>query len=119
MFSRSFARDNPQAVRGFLKALNRGINDVLANPEAGMDAVMKREPLLNRTVEKERLLATIAEEMSHPEIARIGLGDVDDNRLKRAIAIVVESAQLPRTPANNEIFDRSFLPARGERASKL
>jgi NitT/TauT family transport system substrate-binding protein len=119
MFSRSFARDNPQAVRGFLKALNRGINDVLANPEAGMDAVMKREPLLNRAVEKERLLATIAEEMSHPEIARIGLGDVDDNRLKRAIGIVVESAQLPRTPANNEIFDRSFLPARAERASKL
>jgi NitT/TauT family transport system substrate-binding protein len=57
--------------------------------------------------------------MSHPEIARIGLGDVDDNRLKRAIAIVVESAQLPRTPANNEIFDRAFLPARAERASKL
>jgi NitT/TauT family transport system substrate-binding protein len=57
--------------------------------------------------------------MSHPEIARIGLGDVDDNRLRRAIGIVVESAQLPRTPANNEIFDRSFLPARAERASKL
>ena len=119
MFSRSFARDNPQAVRGFLKALNRGVNDVLANPEAGMDAVMKREPLLNRTVEKERLMATIAEEMSHPEIARIGLGDVDESRLKRAIAIVVESAQLPRTPANNEIFDRAFLPARAERASKF
>ena len=119
MFSRNFARDNPAAVRGFLKALNRAINEVVANPEGGMDAVMKREPLLNRVVEKERLLATIAEEMSHPEIARIGLGDVDDNRLKRAISIVVESAQLPRTPANNEIFDRSFLPARAERASKL
>ena len=119
MFSRSFARDNPQAVRGFLKALNRGINDVLANPEAGMDAVMKREPLLNRAVEKERLMATVAQEMSHPEIARIGLGDVDDSRLRRAIGIVVESAQLPRTPTNNEIFDRSFLPARTERASRL
>jgi NitT/TauT family transport system substrate-binding protein len=119
MFSRSFARENPAAVRGFLKALNRAINEVIANPEAGMDAVMKREPLLNRAVEKERLLATINQEMSHPEIARIGLGDVDDNRLRRAIAIVVESAQLPRTPANNEIFDRSFLPARAERASKF
>jgi NitT/TauT family transport system substrate-binding protein len=119
MFSRNFARENPAAVRGFLKALNKALNEVVANPEAGMDAVMKREPLLNRAVEKERLVATIAQEMSHPEIARIGLGDVDDNRLKRAIGIVVESAQLPRTPANNEIFDRSFLPARAERASKL
>ena len=119
MFSRPFVRDNPAAVRGFLKALNRAINEVIANPEAGMDAVMKREPLLNRAVEKERLMATLNQEMSHPEIARIGLGDVDDNRLKRAIGIVVESAQLPRTPAPNEIFDRSFLPARAERASKL
>jgi NitT/TauT family transport system substrate-binding protein len=46
-------------VAGFVKAVNRAINDVLANPEAGMDAVMKREPLLKRDVEKERLLATI------------------------------------------------------------
>ncbi len=119
VFSRSFAKDNPKAVQGFLRALNRAIADVVANPDAGMDLVMKREPLLNRTVEKERLLATIKEEMSHPEIARIGLGDIDPDRLKRAIATVVEASQLQRTPAVDEVFDRSFLPARAERPSKL
>jgi NitT/TauT family transport system substrate-binding protein len=84
-----------------------------------MDTVMKREPLLKRDIEKERLLATIKEEMSHPEIARIGLGDIDAVRLKRAIEMVVEANSLPRTPANDEVFDRSFLPPRTERASKL
>jgi NitT/TauT family transport system substrate-binding protein len=119
VFSRAFVKDNPKAVAGFVKAVNRAINDSLTNPEAAMDVVMKREPLLKRDVEKERLLATIKEEMNHPEIAKIGLGDIDPVRLKRAIAMVVDANGLPRTPPNEEVFDRSFLPPRAERASKL
>ena len=119
VFSRAFVKDNPKAVAGFVKAVNRAINESLANPEAAMDVVMKREPLLKRDVEKERLLATIKEEMNHPEVAKIGFGDVDPERLKRAIAMVVDANGLPRTPPNDEVFDRSFLPPRAERASKL
>lgn len=119
VFSRGFVKENPKAVAGFLKAVNRAINDSLANPEAAMDVVMKREPLLQRGVEKERLVATIKQEMAHPEVARIGLGDVDPQRLSRAIAMVVDANGLPRTPANDEVFDRSFLPPRADRASKL
>jgi NitT/TauT family transport system substrate-binding protein len=119
VFSRAFVKENPKAVAGFVKAVNRAINDTLANTEAAMDTVMKREPLLKRDVEKARLLATIKEEMSHPEIARIGLGDVDPERLKRSIAMVVDANNLPRTPSNAEVFDNSFLPLRNERASKL
>jgi len=95
VFSRSFVKENPKAVAGFVKAVNRAINDSLANPEAAMDAVMKREPLLKRDIEKERLMATIKSEMSHPEIAKIGFGDVDPARLKRAIAMVAEANSLP------------------------
>jgi len=119
VFGRSFAKENPKAVQGFVRAVNRAINDAMVNPEAAMDAVMKREPLLKRDVEKERLLATIKQEMGHPEIARIGFGDVDGERLKRAIAMVVEANALPRTPAVDEVFDRSFLPPRAERLSKF
>lgn len=119
VFGRSFAKENPKAVAGFVKAVNRAINDSLADPEAAIDAVMKREPLLKRDVEKERLMATIKQEMGHPEVTRIGLGDVDGERLKRAIAIVVEANGLPRAPTHDEVFDRSFLPPRADRASKL
>ena len=119
LFSRNFVRDNPKAVQGFLKALNRAIVDTVATPELAMDSLMKREPLLKRDVEKERLMATLKEEMSHPEIAKIGLGDVDSVRLKRSIGIVVDANQLTRTPLPEEVFNRSFLPARAERPSKL
>jgi NitT/TauT family transport system substrate-binding protein len=119
LFSRNFVRDNPKAVQGFLKALNRAIVDTVANPELAIDSLMKREPLLKREVEKERLMATLKEEMSHPEIAKIGLGDVDSVRLRRSIDIVVDANQLTRTPLPEEVFNRSFLPARAERPSKL
>ena len=52
-------------------------------------------------------------------IKTIKLGDVDDARLKRGIAIVAEANKLPRAPAPSEIFDRSFLPPRAERPSAL
>jgi NitT/TauT family transport system substrate-binding protein len=116
-FSRSFVRENPKAVAGFVKALNRAVKEVIANPDAGVDYSIRREPLLKREVEKEKLIATLRNDMSHPEIARIGLGDVDDVRLKKAIDIVVDANHLPRTPAVGEVFDRRFLPPRADRPS--
>ena len=59
------------------------------------------------------------DEMNHPEIAKIGLGDVDDARMKKAIEILVSASNLPRTPAVSEIFNRSFLPPVAERPKKI
>jgi len=118
-FSPAFIKDNPKAVGGFVKALNRAIRDVIADPDSGMVSVLKREPLLKRDVEKEKLTHTLRTDMNHPEVARLGLGDVDDSRLNRSIGIVVEANALPRTPAANEVFDRRFLPAKAERPTKL
>jgi NitT/TauT family transport system substrate-binding protein len=117
--SRQLAKDNPNAVRGLLKAINRAIGDTLANPEAAMDTVLKREPLVKRDIEKERLLYTIKEEMSGAEMAKIGLGDVLDERLERSINVVVEANGLTRKPAKEEVFSRAFLPPRADRPSKL
>lgn len=118
-FSRDFIKAHPEAVRGFLAALNHGIRDVIANPDAGIDAVMKREPLLNREVEKQKLLATMRNDMSHPEIAKLGLGDVDQTRLTRDISTIVDAAHLQRSPPPAEVFDASFLPPRTDRPSTM
>ena len=57
--------------------------------------------------------------MNHPEIAKIGLGNVDMDRLKRSIDILVEANKLPRTPAPSEIFTAAFLPPAAELPKKL
>jgi NitT/TauT family transport system substrate-binding protein len=117
--SKKLVKENPQAVRGFLRALNKGLVDSLKDPKASVDAVLKREPLIQMGVELERFDATIREEMNHPEIAQLGLGDVDDARMKRGIDILVDANKLPRTPALSEIFVRDFLPPKSERPTRL
>lgn len=117
--SRKLATENPAALKGLLVAIDRGLKDTLRDPDAAVDAVARREPLINKPVEKERLLATLQAEMSHPEGARIGIGDIDDARFVKSIATVVEADGLPRTPAPDEIFSRAFLPPLSERVTKL
>ena len=119
IFSKKFVKENPNAVKGFLRALNKAIVDSLADPKASVAAVAKREPLLKMDVELERMDATIKEEMNHPEIAKIGLGDIDDARMKKSIDILVDANKLPRTPEVSEIFTRDLLPPASERPHKL
>ena len=113
--SKKLAKEKPEAVKGLVRAINKAFHEVRANPEAGMDSVMKREPLLKREVEKERLLQTIEYEVMSSEMKQIGIGDVDEARLQKGIALLVENLKLPRTPANDEVFSRAFLPPRAER----
>jgi NitT/TauT family transport system substrate-binding protein len=117
--SRKFIKDHPEAVKGFLKALNHGVKDAIADPQAAIDAVVAREPLLKPAIERARLDATLADEMSHPEIAKIGLGDISDERMAKAIGILVRAKDLPRSPSVGEIFDRNFLPPAGDRPTSL
>lgn len=119
VFSRPFVERHPDAVAGFLRAVNRAIQDVIADPEVGLDALMKREPLLDRSMERDVLRSAMAVEMNHPEIATIGLGDYDEARMERALDIITEINSLPRRPAASEIFDRRFLPPRDQRPSTL
>jgi NitT/TauT family transport system substrate-binding protein len=119
IFSKKFVKENPKAVAGFLRAINKAVIDSIADPKASVEAVLKREPLIKMDVELERFDATIKEEMNHPELATLGLGDIDDARMKKAIDILVDANQLPRTPAISEIFTREFLPPKSERPHKL
>jgi NitT/TauT family transport system substrate-binding protein len=117
--SRKLVNENPTALRGLLAAINKGLKDTLKDPDAAIEAVAKREPLINKAVEKERLIATLNDEMSHPELATIGIGDINDARFAKSIGVVVEADGLPRTPAPEEIFSRAFLPPVADRVTKL
>ena len=117
--SKKLVKENPEAVKGLVRAINKGLIDTLKDPDAAVAAVAKREPLIKPAVERERLDATLQDEMSHPEIAKIGLGNVDMDRLKTSIDILVEANGLPRTPKVEEIFTPAFLPPASELPHKL
>lgn len=116
---KAMAADEPEMVKGICWAVNQGVKDTLADLDAAIDSVAAREPLINKAIEKERLIATLQDEMNHPELATTGLGNVDPDRFKRAIDLVVKANGLPRTPALDEIYSDAFLPAEDERIYKL
>lgn len=117
--SRKLVNEQPNLLKGLVRAIDKGIADTLKDLDKGVEAVAKREPLINKGVEKERLIATLRDEMSHPEIATIGLGGVDPARFAKSIAVVAEANGLPRSPAPSEIFTDAFLPPVADRIKKL
>ena len=117
--SKKLLKEKPEAVRGLVRAINKGVLDTLKDPDAAVAAVAKREPLIKVPVERERLDATLKDEMNHPEIAKIGLGNIDPARLKKSIDILVEANALPRTPTVEEIFTPAFLPPQNDLPKKL
>lgn len=117
--SKQLVAENPEVVKGMVSAINKGVADTLADLDGAVDSVASREPLINKAIEKERLIATLQDEMNHPELATTGLGAVDPGRFKESIDLVVKANGLPRTPAPDEIFTDAFLPAADDRIYKL
>jgi NitT/TauT family transport system substrate-binding protein len=108
--SKKLTTEKPEAVRGLVRAINKGVVETIKDPDAAVASVAKREALIKIPVERERLDATLREEMNHPEIAKIGLGNVDMARLKKSIGILVDANALPRTPTVEEIYTPAFMP---------
>ncbi len=119
MVSRRLAMQSPALVRGLVRAVNRGVIDVAADIDAGIEAVARRDPSIDRTTNRARLAGTLGLEMSHPEGAVLGIGDLDEARLSRSIDLIVSAKGHPRRPSSEEIFIRDFLPPVTERLRSL
>jgi NitT/TauT family transport system substrate-binding protein len=115
--SHALATEKPDVVKGFLRAMFRGIRDTIADPDAAIAALSKREPPIRPPLEREKLIFTMHNDMSDPSIATLGLGAVDPERLAKSIDLVVAANNLPRTPKMTEIFSPDFLP--NDRPTKL
>jgi NitT/TauT family transport system substrate-binding protein len=115
MVSPKLIKAHPDAVKGLLRAINRSLQETVADPDAAIALLAAEEPLIKQDIEKRRLLYVYKELIDTPEAHDVGLGDVSDIRLKSAIATIAASFELPRTPTPDEVFDRSFLPAKQDR----
>jgi NitT/TauT family transport system substrate-binding protein len=110
----AFAKQHPDAVRGFVKATIQSWQNAASDPEAAIAALKKAEPLSDPAVERGRLKWAL-EFVATPGVRKSGMGDVDLARLIRHINIVTEGFQLPRALAPAQVFDSSFLPPLAER----
>ena len=101
-------------MRGFLRAINRAIKEVVANPEAHIGLVKARDPLVTESVELKRLKMMV-EFVDTPVARRTGLGGVDKLRFDNTIDRVVSAFGIKNQVSPDGIFNSSFLPAAGDR----
>ena len=119
MVTRELATAEPETVRGLLRAFNRGLVDTIADPGAAIEALAQRNTAINRESNHRRLIGTLQLEMSRAEGGMLGIGDLNDARFTRGIALLVATKNLPFHPTASDLFDRRFLPPLDERVRSL
>ncbi|OYX88207.1 MAG: hypothetical protein B7Y84_09370 [Azorhizobium sp. 32-67-21] len=115
MVSQALAKEKPEAVKGLLRAINRSIKETVENPDAAIAMLAAKEPLINKDIEKRRLIYVYKSLIDTPEARQLGLGDISDTRLETAITLISEAFELPKKPAPGQVFDRAFLPPKADR----
>ncbi len=115
MVNPDFAAKNPKAVQGFLKAVMKGMQDTIKDPATAVDAVIKRNQVVTKPVELERLKMALAQNFVTPNVKKNGFGGVEAGKLDKSIELLKVSLGLKNPPKGAAVFDSSFLPPAAER----
>lgn len=111
----AFLDENPEQVEGFLRALTKGLQDTISDPDEAVEIMSSFDDLYEIPLERERLQIAIDTLFLSPEVEENGFGAVDPDRFEETIEQVVQGFELETTPAPDQIFDDSFLPPLDER----
>lgn len=106
-----FAAKNPEAVKGFLRALVKGFQETAQDPAAAVKFVLEKNDVAREPVELERLQMALAQNILTDEVKANGFGAVDMARLEASIDQIADTYSFKARPKAADIFDPSFLPA--------
>jgi NitT/TauT family transport system substrate-binding protein len=115
MANESFIREKPQIVKGIVRGIHRGFMDAIVDPKAALDALVKRDPLLNPKIELERLNYALQRMIEQPDVAAGGLGFYSDAAAAESIDIITKAENLSTKIKVGDLLDMSFLPPASER----
>jgi NitT/TauT family transport system substrate-binding protein len=111
-----FAAEKPEAVKGFLRALVKGLKDTVKDASNAVDSVIKRNDVAKKPVELERLRMALSQNIVTPEVKANGFGAVDNARLEKSIEQIALTYEFKNArPKAADAFDASFLPAAAAR----
>lgn len=113
--SNELLENNPDAVRGFLKAFNKALKETIADPEAAIQYVKNRDGLIKEDLELRRLKLALDTNVITEETRAEGLGAVTEDRMERAMDDMIASYGLEASPRLNNLFDSSYLPSKDAR----
>lgn len=114
LVSTKMINENPRAVTGLVRAINRAMIETIANPQEAIRANKVFDPLIDEKIELEKLKITLR--AIDTDYARSsGLGGLDKLILDNQVDDVAAAFSLKSKPISDLIFNSSFLPPQSQR----
>lgn len=115
MVSEKFAKEKPEAVKGLLRAIMKGVQDTAKDPASAVDAVLKRNEVAKKDVELERLRMVLEQNMITPWVKQNGFGGIDRERFAKSLDQIGLTFTYKAKPKVEDVFTEEFLPPADQR----
>lgn len=115
IIQKSWAKKYPEQAKGLVKAYARGLIEAHKSPKDAIDALLKREPLLNRQIEEADLALANKDYYFTKNVMAKGVGYQTSADVDAFIKLLVGPLKLPRVPAASEVYTNAYLPNDKER----
>ena len=113
--SEAFLKEKPEAVRGFLRAMTKGIRDVVADPDGAIRFVKERDALVDEALEKRRMRLAVDSVIATPTAKADGIGGVQPARLADMVTQVSAAFELKSAVKPEQVWNGSYLPPQADR----
>ena len=110
-----FVAAHPDLLAGFVRATIAGTKDAIADPAAGMAALVKRDPLFDAALEKQRFALALQDAILTPDVRKNGFGTVSPGRMALTIAANAQAYGIATPPTPEQIYTTRFLPPQADR----
>ncbi|MSQ57919.1 MAG: taurine ABC transporter permease [Limnohabitans sp.] len=107
-------KENPEAVKAFLKAFTKGVKDVITNPVKAIETVKARDGIINTELEIRRLKLAIDTVINSPGARSEGFGQINGPRLSLMSSQVSDAFNTKTRVNPDAIWNGSFLPTAKE-----
>jgi len=108
--TRAYAQANPRVVSGMIRAIARGQVAAYQNMDAAIEALMRRDPLLNAEIEKARLALNF-EFVRTENVLANGFSPVGAADMQAMIETVAGAFNVPVTIQAPDLYEPSFIPS--------
>jgi NitT/TauT family transport system substrate-binding protein len=108
--SEKFAKEKPEAVKGLLRAIMKGVQDTVKDPSTAVDSIIKRNDVAKKDVELERLKMVLEQNMLTPWVKANGFGGIDKDRFAKSLEQIGLTFSYKKKPTVEEVFSEEFLP---------
>ena len=105
-----YADANPDIIKGFLKAVSKGWDEAMKNPEDAVKSMVERNPAANLALETRRLILAIEGNVNTDYVKENGMGNIDIARMQKALGQLAETYEFSSDPEISSFFTDKYLP---------